>query len=566
MLRFLPRALVATTVVVSASACTPPADTADAGGGSQSGRYRVLVPALPTGSGVAGDVGNDVADDLRSMISDMATHTAVSGREIRSAMRQNNVAQLDEVTARQLAQAINAEMVAWGTIQQNGGGLEGDLTFTDVRSGDQFLVEDVTGQNADQLAQAIFQSFEQKIQGIRQAAFCNDYLSSQQFEQALQTCEQALAIVPTSTAALYGKATALVNLDRDQEALDIYRQVLELDPDHGDALLGAGLAASELGESQEAIGYYTRYMEMNPGDVTVRMKVAGDVAQTGDYVSAAEILRAADTQENAANIDFQRYLFQVTTAAGQRAEEETEGAGREYFETGLQAYERVMAAQPDSMDVASIRQAIALNTGLGRTQEAIQLAQQATQQFPDDAGVWDVYARVLKQADQDAEAARALTRVIELDPEMEDVYIRRALAYMDAGNRQSALADLQTAAGRGNQDDVARAIYSMAGGLLRNSQWSEAEGLLEMANQYASGEMKDQIQFFLGLTQFRQGEAIAKANTQGNPGQAERALGFFQQALNYLQATNYQNAAEVLDATQQYIANQQAIIEAARGR
>src|SRR5690606_9233704 len=104
--------------------------------------------------------------------------------------------------------------------------------------------------------------------------FCNDYLSSSQYDRALTTCESALEVVPNSTAALYGKATALLNLERPEEALETYERLLELDNTHQDALLGAGLAASQLERTDDALEFYNRYLELNPGNVQVRQVVA----------------------------------------------------------------------------------------------------------------------------------------------------------------------------------------------------------------------------------------------------------------------------------------------------
>src|SRR5690606_699044 len=132
-------------------------------------------------------------------------------------------------------------------------------------------------------------------------------------------CESALEVVPNSTAALYGKATALLRLERPEEALTTYEQLLAVDANHQDALLGAGLAASQLEQSDEAFGFYSRYLELNPGNVAVRMTVASRIANTGDVVSAYRVLEPAiDAEENRNNPEFQRYLFSLATAAGQR--------------------------------------------------------------------------------------------------------------------------------------------------------------------------------------------------------------------------------------------------------
>jgi tetratricopeptide (TPR) repeat protein len=568
MLRNVPRALLGAAVAVTAAACAAGAGNGTAtapGGGDAGGRYRILVPAFEA-QGVQPRQAEGAANDLRGLISNMATHTAVPVGELRGAMRQHSVEQLDAITARQLAQLMNAQLVAWGTVQPGGEGLTANVTFTDVASGDEIQVQGATGANPRQLAQAVFSEMEQRLQGIAQAAFCNEYLASQQFDRALETCDRALAVVPNSTLALYGRATALFHQEQYQPSLETYRRLLDVDPTHQDALLGAGLAASRLEQSQDALGFYNRYLELNPGDVQVRMAVSGQIVEAGDVVSAFRILQPA-VADNQDNVDFQAYLAQVATAAGQRvAEQQNAQAAREFYETALGAYSRVFAVRGDSVDAPLMRQAMAVNLELGRNDEALRIAEQATQRFPEDAGVWSQYASILNRANRSADEARALTRVATINPQFENVYIRRALAYQRAGNRQAALADLERAAQGGDRQIVAQAIFGMAGDELRRERWSEAESLLGMAQGYATGNLRSEISFFRGFALYRQGEAIARANTQGRPDAARRALAFFQQAIPHLQASQNAQAGTVLSGARQYIDNQEAIIAAARGR
>lgn len=560
MRRYVPRVLVTAALAVSAAACAT-AGTAGAGlgEGAAGGRYRVLVPDLE------GPSGDRVADELRVLLSGMATHTAVAERAMQSAMREYDLNELNEITARQLAQQVNVENVLFGTVQQGGAGLQADVKFIDVRSGDEITIEEVSGADPVTLAQAIFAGVEQRVEGIRQAAFCNDYLSSQQFERALETCDQALAIVPQSTSALYGRATALLNLDREQESLQTYRDLLEVDPTHQDALLGAGLAASRLDQSSEAQGFYRRYMEINPGNVQVRMTVANDIAQTGDYVSAFRMLEPV-IQEERENVDFMRYLFSIATAAGQRVQEqENRDAARPIYEVALQAYQTVFSAPDAELDAAVLRQAIAVNNAMGNSAQALQLARDATQRFPQDASIWSQYASVLVDAGQHGEAAQALTRLLEVDPNYENAHIRRAMALMEAGQRQQALADLEQAAERGDRENVAKVLFSMANGPLNSNQFQEAQTYLELAQRYATGDLRNQVSFFLGYALYKQGETIAKANTQGAAAEARRALPLFQRALELVRGSGHAQAPTVASAAQQYIENQEAIIQAARG-
>jgi hypothetical protein len=106
---------------------------------------------------------------------------------------------------------------------------------------------------------------------------------------------------------------------------------------------------------------------------------------------------------NQDNMDFQRYFFSIAAAAGQRVmEQQDRTAARPYLESAMNAYTAAFSAPDVEMDAAILRQAIAVNNALGRTDQALALAQQATQRFGEDAAVWSVYSTVLADAGRSA--------------------------------------------------------------------------------------------------------------------------------------------------------------------
>jgi len=289
--------------------------------------------------------------------------------------------------------------------------------------------------------------------------------------------------------------------------------------------------------------------------------VANDVAQTGDLVSAWEILEPA-VAENADNREFQEYAFSVAAGGGARALQQGDTATAQRLnEAALRAYQAAFGNATD-VPVVRVTQAIAVYGSLGRTDEAIRTAQQATQRSPDNAQLWSVYATVLYNADRFADAAEALSRVISIDPNFENAYIRRGQAYARAGQRQQALADFERAAAAGSSETVAQVLYTLGAQEFTANNFADAASILSVAHQYATGQLRSDVAFVWSFALFRQGEAIARANTQGRAADAQRALEFFNQALPLARSSSNNQAAQVVSALEQYIANQEAIIRA----
>src|SRR5690606_37648254 len=108
------------------------------------------------------------------------------------------------ITARQLAQQVRTQFVSWGTVSEGGAGLQADVTITDTGTGDQIEIDGVSGATPVALAQEIFTRFTSSLEGVRLAAQCNVLATAQNWNEALTACDQALAIIPASNAAMFG--------------------------------------------------------------------------------------------------------------------------------------------------------------------------------------------------------------------------------------------------------------------------------------------------------------------------------------------------------------------------
>src|SRR5688572_14783357 len=227
-------------------------------------RFKVLVPTLEKISPEQkGNFGKDVANELRKLIDRMPRHESVQKKELEESLKKYGLKDpMTCIQARQLGVQINSELVMCGSFGGDKGNFTVDsLQFVSTKTQEAFKVQAVTAATPQEAAQKIFTQFETYVTTLQAAAFCYDYLSSQNWQSALDNCNAALKTNPNSQRALAGKAFALMQLagppetaDKAKltEALTLYRKVLELNAVDQDALRTAGVIAARLGQNDES--------------------------------------------------------------------------------------------------------------------------------------------------------------------------------------------------------------------------------------------------------------------------------------------------------------------------
>ena len=125
---------------------------------------------------------------------------------------------------------------------------------------------------------------------MRAAVFCNDYAASQQWDNALRNCDESLLINPNALSTRFLRGRILYEMERNDEALEEFERVLAMDPFHEEALQIAGYIATVSGDDDAGRDYYRRYLDINPGNVTIRMRIAFELAQASDPVGAMQFI------------------------------------------------------------------------------------------------------------------------------------------------------------------------------------------------------------------------------------------------------------------------------------
>ena len=512
-----------------------------------SSRFRVLIPDFQPINDEDDDFGKDLADELRDLIDDMLTHSAVDEDDIKDALKQYDLKMedLNCIIAQQLAAQKNYEVVLCA--RYAGSKERWDIQrirFVDVRTQEEFVVADVTSADKmeEQAAQEIFRAFELFVEQTRVAIFCRDYAQSQQWENALTNCDRALELNPNSNTSRYTRANVLKETERFAESLAEVKRLLESDPFHENALLLGGFLASptNLDDAELARDYYNRYLQLDPTNSQVRITVAYDLARQGDPLGGLEIIEAG-VAVDPDNIVFHEQAgnFAFAGAEAVRREAQVEGSDgmtpevRELYGKAIASYEQVFVEKGDQMLVTQLRNVVAAQHTLGNLDEAISFGERAIASHPEEASLRDIYARALKDAGRIPEAVTALAAIEEIDSAWPNLHLRMGSWLIEIGQVDEAIPALQAAVTKGSTPDAAaNMIFNYA----YTTFFAPTEGknllrfieLVELAKEFElSGDVREQYEFYHGYALLTHAIAVQEAMTAES---ASRSLPMFREA------------------------------------
>lgn len=548
-------------------------------------RFQVLIPDLRAADESGRRFGENVAKELRTLLSTLATHESVEKKALDSALKQYKLdgSNLDCMSTRQLASAIGSQIALCATYRQQGDQVTVTAEFVDVRAGEAFQVDPVTVARDQEAAAArhIFEEFDLYTRQLRAATFCTEYAASRAWNQAMEHCDRALDLNPDATGTRYVRARVYYETERAAQAMADLGQVLEANPVHEDALQLAGYISATQGDDDEALRYYQRYLELQPDNAAVRMKVAYELAQAGDPAGAAQLIQAG-LDRTPDNVDLWEQLGGFAFAAGQRINEEAGAAGQDantlapeaasYFRTAIEAYTKVFEAKGPETPANELRSIIAAYVQLGESDAAVAMGARVLETHGDEAGLWSVYADALQRTGKLADALTSLDRVRELDPAYPNVALRQGKWLMEAGRIGDAVATLRALATEdpGQADAAGRFVVAQAYSQgVQPKKWPMAIQALDGARTIPgmSTDTQHQINFWLAYS-ILQGaipdqEARTVETAQATLPRFQRARELFGQVGDYPGKVNV-NLEQLLQAVDQYIAIQESIIK--RGR
>ena len=532
-------------------------------------RFRVLVAPLD------GDkAGDKVADLVRKHIDEMATHVSIPEKDVKTAIKKLGAKEkeMDCLKYRQLMSYVDAKLVMCGTIGDNG---QVTAQFFNPDGGS-YDVPAFAYANEAAAATQITRGFGDYIEVLKVLAFCDDYLGSSQWQDALTNCSKAVEMNPKSGHALYGMGAALRALERHEEALATFQQVLQLEPVNQDAMLSAAIEASTLGQEDLSRKLLDSYLELNPGDANVRLNIASKVAREGDYRSALAIIEASEAADTT-NVALREYAGHFAMgAAGKivnasKGTEEVPAAARELFQKAVNHYTFLARARPDSISGAVMRNLMVAYGALGNTQEALSWGKRAVEAPEADAQTWSAYADQLRTAGRPQEALAALDKVAQLDPNAA-VLGRKALILVDLNRLDEAVTVIKQAAAReklpeAQQDNVAqRLVKTGYEDFQKAKKYDQAYVYYEHARDIAtSAKTRAMANYLQGYALYEQARGIQEKSTLQSARQSfplfERARSLLENSTAYTDGGADASRAQLLKAIDQLIEIQKALIK-----
>jgi tetratricopeptide (TPR) repeat protein len=551
------------------------------------GRFRVLIPDFEALQGANDDFGKDAAKELRELINTLATHQSIEKKEIEQNLKRfkMKMEELDCIRTRQLASQIDAQVALCASYTEaTKDQFVVNASFWDIAGGEEFKVEQTQGvrKQEEGAARSMFDQFDRYVQQIRFAQFCAEYAQSQQWDNALRNCDQALELNPNAAGTRYQRARILYDSERYPEALEELERVLELNQFHEGALQLAGWISAAEGQDDQARDYYGKYLELNPSNASVRMKIAYDLAQAGDPVGAMQFIQVgldvdpenADLWEQYGGFAFSAALeIQQTSGIGAENGGGVAPEAVEYFRKAIEAYEKVFAVKGADTPVGHLRNIIAAYVQLNDLQSAITMAERALETHSQEDAIWSIYADALQRTDRLDDAIAALDRVKEINPSYPNVSLRQGNWLIQAGRVQDAVAVLREAvAGDSNQADVAaRLIFAdaYANGVQKNRYDYAVSGITAAKQLPDLGSMmSSQLNFWHAYSLYqgavKEQEPQTLQTAQATLPKFQQALRLFGLAGEYAASQPSITLEQFQNNTNTYIEIQEAIIK--RGR
>jgi tetratricopeptide (TPR) repeat protein len=555
-------------------------------------RFRVLVPDFYAADGARRNFGEDVAEELRTLLNGLRTHAPIELDEVEDQLDEFDMEmeELDCLKTQQLASQINANIALCARYTETGETREiTGIQFWDMTNQEALDVPSITATGRagiQEAAQKIFQAFDNMVQLARAQQFCAEYALSQQWDNALTNCTQALTLNPQAIATRLRKARIHFEQARTEgipetektgyfrEALDELNRILAINEFHEDALQLAGFVSNQLGDLESGRRFYFKYLEVNPGADDVRLNIAYEMSQSGDPESAMALVKVGidANPENAQLLGtYAGYAFQAAQLAQKNAQATDAGvpaAAQAHYRDVINTLNKLRAMQGADTPPAQLKMIVGSHLQLSEFADAERVANELLAIEPNDQITLSFLADAQQKQGRIDDAVATVTRIRQAFPDMRagNIEIRQGNWLLEAGRLSDALTFFRQAVERGEDaNQVSRLVFNEAVNKgVRAENWAYAVSTLQAAKSFAIDAVtKEDYDFWHGFALYNQGIVAQRPQTLES---ARASQPIFESARDLLTAGRPAaarfriNIQQLLDAVNQYIEIQTVII------
>jgi tetratricopeptide (TPR) repeat protein len=508
-----------------------------------------VVAVLPFESADDGK-SKDLQEKMIEELTALGTYTLVAARDVNQDVQAAGLrpgAEITDAKSLEIAREAGAKIVARGTLLNRGGTWAASATFVDVATRTVQDLPEVTGRSVDDVATKLVEVFNNRNQANKHVIFGVDYMRAENWDRAITNFEQALQYDPELAAAHYYMGQAYLKKGDPTRALSELEKAIEIDPAYINAYHTIGLAYLERGDSTAARNFFEQLVQQKAQDCDVQ--VAYGYVMANELGEVEKGLAAFERAKQLCPDNPLAYQYLAFALPMDQGDEKI---------ANFQRYLELTEGQ--ATDPEALQYLFGLYFAEERYQEAKTTIDRVLAADPENAQLQMYAGVVASKLNQHQQAIQYYTKAVELNPELQDAYLYRALSYRETGNTTAFAADLEKA-GRGRSGEI------LAGMALRDAHQliraGRASAALEALSRAAAlGGDRCAIAYYRGDAYYQmgrgaQGEDKSVASNQ-------RSIELFRTAIGHLQGacgTYSSYAGGLISNANQYIERGDLIVK-----
>lgn len=479
-----------------------------------------VIAVLPFAAADDGDA-KDLQEEIIAGLDGLALYTLVEEDGVNEYLEDNGFepgAAIPDVKTLEFGRALDAKIVARGTLERHGDSWIVKSTFIDVATRNAQHLPEVQAEDIDEVAAALVEAFNSRNQADKHIIFGRDYMRSENYDRAIRNFDQALEYDPAMASPHFFKGQAFLRQERLEEALVELEMAVEIDPAYINAYHSIGTAYLEKGDTTQARNFFDELVRRKSDDCDIQVAygyvMVNQLEENDKGLDAFERAKSL-CPENAAAYQYLAYALPA-----ERREEKIENFKR-----------YLSLSEGGATDPEALQYLFGLYFAEELYEEARTTVDQALAADPGNANL-QLYAGIVRDKLGDYSGAVSYyDAALEINPELERAYLFRGLAHKQLGNTVQFAQDLERA-GRGQSSEILANIFIReAAEGLKAGRAGPALEALNRATQL--GGDRCAIEYYKGDAYYRMAKSL-QGEDRTIP-QNERARVLFGTAISHLQ-------------------------------